>query len=89
MLAQRQDECQPKSMTFEEEMKRFWVKYTKELQQEIQANLAYQEAENAGDSEKAQRIACQLIEGDGRNKREAKYDRDEKRFNRTFGPFDE
>jgi len=76
-------------MNFPETMKKFWARYLKELRQEVEQSLAYQEAANAEDLIKAQETACRLIEGGGRNKREAKDDRMEKRLERLMRAFEE
>lgn len=70
-------------------MNRFWAGFAKDHRQEVEKTLAYREAANAEDGEKAQRIACELLEGHGRNKREAKEDRQEKKAGQIFREFDE
>jgi len=76
-------------MNFAETMGKFFSRYSMLERQEVEQSLAYQEAANAEDVEKAQRIACEIIEGGGRTRRDAKEDRQEKRFDRLLRQFEE
>jgi hypothetical protein len=76
-------------VNFAERMHKFMSGFSAEERQEIEQSLAYQEAANGEDSEKAERIACEIIKGWGRNKKEAKEDLLEKRWDRISSQFEE
>jgi hypothetical protein len=50
-------------MTFDQEMEFFFRNYTQEDRQRVESDARYQDARNNNNAEKAERIGCEIIEG--------------------------
>jgi len=74
-------------MNFVQEMEMFFSRYSPEERQEVESYLPYQEAKKKENVVEAQVIACEILEGVGRTKREAREDRESKKAARLFDEF--
>jgi hypothetical protein len=71
-------------MTFQEEMDRFFRAYSEKDRNRVDADTSYQAAATNEDATRAQAIACELLEGFGHTKKQAKEDREDKRVDRFW-----
>jgi hypothetical protein len=75
------------NMNFSQEMNKFFSRYSPGERQEVELSPPYQEAAQKEDAILAQAIACEILEGAGRTKQQAKYDADSKWGKRLFDQF--
>jgi hypothetical protein len=74
-------------MNFNEEMEKFFKGYLRNDRREVESSLPYKAAAKNEDLVLAQTIACEILEGAGRTKRQARNDRDAKSGKRLFDSF--